>query len=318
LASILLLLNFYCVYLSIPGRYKHQFFYWFHRIGEPNFDTPLEAIEQTEEKSVIDAYKRRGYKLKCSHHRCQGIIKSAYDIPADQITLWFEEKQLSSIWIWFPYSSFEKLNNYLNSKLANYQKTDQIPGEYNGTSDVHGKPLIVWKVNNGFIASSSLPTSGYDLILRWRNKALVSDSNNGEALTYAEKTLPPFTPDKTSDYVCAINSACKNAYTASVAYTVQFPNPTNITLSNLIYGGYEPTKGITITLNNLSDKGGTITCSGLDEWKIRPAVITITNGFMNMTTAMAMSSSMLDSSPRPEQAPSPPPAPKSPSQPKSY
>lgn len=96
----------------------------------------------------------------------------------------------------------------------------------------------------------------------------------------------------TSDYITKLNSACKNAYTASVAYTVNHPNPTNLSLPDLIKGGYQPVEGITITTDNLSDKSGTITCSGPDEWKVRPAIITIeNNGLMNMTQAVAMSSS---------------------------
>lgn len=309
LAIILLLLSFYCVYLSIPGRYKYQFFYWYHHIGTPNFDTPLDAIDKTDQKSVMDEYKRRGYKFKCynNNQQCHAHIKSAYGIPANDIMFGFSGKQLCVISIEFPDSSFETLNNYLNHRLDNYQKSDQIPdwGTPLASRDLWGKPLIVWDVNKGFIAASALPTPGEILDLRWISKPYI----RGEILTYTEKTLPPFSPAKISDYVNAINSACENAYTASVAYAVDHPNPTNITFSNLIRNGYQPTKGVTTTLHNLNDKSGTITCSGPDEWEIRPAVITITNGVMNMTPAAAMSSSMLDSSPSPEPAPESPPRP---------
>lgn len=318
LASILLLLSIYLVYLSIPGRYKYEFYQWFIRIGAPNFDTHLDAIEQTNENSVMDEFKRRGYKFKCFNHQCYARIKSAYDdIPAREIGLHFQDKKLLSICIEFPDSSFEKLNNYLNHRLVNYQKADQIPGIYLGSKDSFGKPLIVWSVNKGFIAASALPTPGEILSLRWINKSFISDSNTEEALTYTDNTLPPSSPATTSDPVRALNSDCKNAYTASVAYAVTFPNATShaLTLSDLIKSGYQPTKGVTTILKNLSDKGGTITCSGPDEWKASPAVITITDGIMNMTSAAAMSSSMLDQSPPPEQAPLLPPEPVAPLQP---
>jgi PBP1b-binding outer membrane lipoprotein LpoB len=93
-----------------------------------------------------------------------------------------------------------------------------------------------------------------------------------------------------SDHINTLNSACKNAYTASVAHTVDHPNPTNITLSDLINAGYQPSEGVTITTDNLSDKGGTITCSSPDTWKVRPAVVTVdNNGFMRITLATAIS-----------------------------
>lgn len=95
-----------------------------------------------------------------------------------------------------------------------------------------------------------------------------------------------------SDHIKTLNSACKNAFTASVAYTVDHPDATNISLSNIIESGCPTFEGVTITPNNLSDKSGTLTCSGPEEWKVRPAVITFNaDGQMVLTPAAAISSS---------------------------
>lgn len=79
--------------------------------------------------------------------------------------------------------------------------------------------------------------------------------------------------DKNEEYAKLLNNDCKNAYTASVYYTSDHPNAKNLTLSNLLDSGYVPSKGVTTILNNFSNKGGTITCSGPDEWQVSPAVI---------------------------------------------
>jgi hypothetical protein len=115
---------------------------------------------------------------------------------------------------------------------------------------------------------------------------------NNEAFPFCRYISDVISPSN-SEYIKIINSACKNAYTAAVAHTVDHPNPTNITLPDLINAGYQPTEGVTITTDNLSDKGGTITCSSSDTWKVSPAVVTVdNNGFMRITMAKVMSSSM--------------------------
>lgn len=98
--------------------------------------------------------------------------------------------------------------------------------------------------------------------------------------------IPQFIQYRKRGYVSTLNSDCKNAYTASVAYTVDNPEAVtkDYTLSALASSGYSQTAGVTTTLD-LDGNNGTITCAGLSGWGVTSATITVTSGVMSLTAS---------------------------------
>ena len=167
-------------YQFLPESNKYEISDWFGRFNAPNFDLPPDAIVETDQASLIGEYRRRGYKLKCygnlrpeekiskaDDYECWALVKSAYDnIPAKMVTFFFSNEKLSHVRLEFPSSSFEKLLNYLNLRLANYPRLDQIPGRRFGT-DIYGKSLMVWGVKQGVVVTSESVTPGQPITLLW-------------------------------------------------------------------------------------------------------------------------------------------------------
>ncbi len=100
--------------------------------------------------------------------------------------------------------------------------------------------------------------------------------------TFKDKKIYVSTNDK-ENYAATVNTDCKNAYTASVAFTVDHPEAREITLDNIKNSGYIQTAGVTTKVYNLDGTSGTITCSGQTDWGVGAAVITINNGVMTLT-----------------------------------
>ena len=167
-------------YRIFPDRYRYEISDWFGRINAPNFDLPPDAIVQTDQASLIGEYQRRGYDLKCygnlrpeekisktDDYECWTLVKSAYDdIQAKMVVFFFSKGELSHVRIEFPESSFGKLENYLNRRLANYPRLDQMPGSSFG-ADIYGKPLMVWGVKEGVVVTSASVTPGQPITLLW-------------------------------------------------------------------------------------------------------------------------------------------------------
>ena len=97
--------------------------------------------------------------------------------------------------------------------------------------------------------------------------------------------IPQFIQYRKRGYVSTLNTDCKNAYTASIAYTVDNPTVNSITLPEIKSAGYSQTSGVSIVLAGLNGTGGTITCAGAGAWGVTAAVITVTNGVMALTPA---------------------------------
>ncbi len=93
--------------------------------------------------------------------------------------------------------------------------------------------------------------------------------------------IPQFIQYRKRGYVSTLNTDCKNAYTASVAYTVDNPSASDIDLTQLQGAGYSQTSGVTTTPFGLSGTAGSITCSN-STWGVSDAVINI-NGSGQMT-----------------------------------
>ena len=95
--------------------------------------------------------------------------------------------------------------------------------------------------------------------------------------------IPQFIQYRKRGYVSTLNSDCKNAYTASVAYTVDNPNVTSIDVAMLTYAGYSQTAAVAAATSGLNGNSGTITCSGPTGWGVDSATIVITSGVMALT-----------------------------------
>lgn len=93
--------------------------------------------------------------------------------------------------------------------------------------------------------------------------------------------IPQFIQYRKKGYSSALNGDCSNAYTASVAYCVDNPSATDITLPQLTGAGYTQTAGVTTITNSLSVDGGTITCTGSNTWGVTAAIVTV-NGYGKM------------------------------------
>jgi len=97
--------------------------------------------------------------------------------------------------------------------------------------------------------------------------------------------IPQFIQYRKRGYVSTLNSDCKNAYTASVAYTVDNPNVTSIDVAMLTYAGYSQTADVTAATSGLNGNNGTITCAGPSGWGVTSATITVTSGVMSLTAS---------------------------------
>jgi len=97
--------------------------------------------------------------------------------------------------------------------------------------------------------------------------------------------IPQFIQYRKRGYVSTLNSDCKNAYTASVAYTVDNPDVTTIDLDALTDSGYSQTADVTTTPSGYDGQNGTITCAGPTNWGVTSATITVTSGVMSLTAS---------------------------------
>ena len=95
--------------------------------------------------------------------------------------------------------------------------------------------------------------------------------------------IPQFIQYRKRGYISTLNSDCKNAYTASVAYVVDNPSAAAINLASLKSAGYSQTTGVTTTPAALDGNSGTITCAGTASWGVTDATVTVTSGVMSLT-----------------------------------
>jgi hypothetical protein len=210
---------------------------------------------------------------------CWSYIKSINGVPAKYVVFFSKNNIVSHIRITVKgdhhkdaYSIFEK--KYGNPELVKRG------------GDVFGENIRGWMLPTGFLAMSENVTPDKEATILWTSLA-------GQ---HFEMSSPSSGPTS-KDYASTLFQDCKNAYTASVAYTVDHPNAKNITLSNLIESGYAPSEGVTTTLDNLSYEGGTITCSGPDAWGVSAATVTIINNIPTFTQSRPISEESAASAP---------------------
>lgn len=100
--------------------------------------------------------------------------------------------------------------------------------------------------------------------------------------------IPQFMMYKKKGYVASINSDCKNAYTAAIAYNVDHAGII-ATTSDLTVGGYAQTGGVTTAVTAWSsDTTFTIACTGDPSWGLSSptATYTVVNGDLTVNLAM--------------------------------
>ncbi len=98
--------------------------------------------------------------------------------------------------------------------------------------------------------------------------------------------LPQFIQYRKRGYVSTLNTDCKNAYTASVAYTVDNPEVADINLDMIKGAGYSQTEGVTTIAEGLTSTSGSITCAPADTWGVQGATVAVDSaGQMTLTPA---------------------------------
>ena len=98
--------------------------------------------------------------------------------------------------------------------------------------------------------------------------------------------IPQFIQYRKRGYVSTLNSDCKNAYTALVAYTVDAPNVSPIDEDMIIAGGYSQTVGVDMDVDDSCNGNDcVITCTNTKGWGVSDAVVTVTSGVMSLTAS---------------------------------
>ena len=96
--------------------------------------------------------------------------------------------------------------------------------------------------------------------------------------------VPQFILHKKKGYVAVINSDCKNAYTAAIAYNIDHSGVT----PDLAAGGYAASSGVSSTVSSWSNENNfVITCSGDSSWNLKKgaATYTVVNGDLTVDLA---------------------------------
>jgi type IV pilus assembly protein PilA len=94
--------------------------------------------------------------------------------------------------------------------------------------------------------------------------------------------IPQFMQYRKRGYVATLNSDCKNAYTASIAYFVDNPNAATLTQDILTYAGYTPSEFVSLLPAPVftNQDNYTIVCTGAAGWNVAPAQIHVEDAQM--------------------------------------
>lgn len=99
--------------------------------------------------------------------------------------------------------------------------------------------------------------------------------------------IPQFIQYRKRGYVATINSDCKNAYTAAIAYSADHTGVT-VATGDLAVGGYSQSTGLTTTVASWTNESNfSIACSGNTNWGLGSpnATYTVVNGTLTVTAA---------------------------------
>ena len=94
--------------------------------------------------------------------------------------------------------------------------------------------------------------------------------------------IPQFMQYRKRGYVATLDSDCKNAYTAAIAYFVDNSAATDMDVDALVYAGYSQTQNVSIDPQFTDQDNFTLTCAGPTAWNVDTAVVTVENGIMSM------------------------------------
>ena len=94
--------------------------------------------------------------------------------------------------------------------------------------------------------------------------------------------IPQFMQYRKRGYMATLDSDCKNAYTASIAYFVDNPAPNTITTAILKLRGYAQTSGVNTNVNFQNADNYTITCHDQANWGVTNAIIYVNSAGMRL------------------------------------
>ncbi len=100
--------------------------------------------------------------------------------------------------------------------------------------------------------------------------------------------IPQFIQYRKRGYVATVNSDCKNAYTAAIAYFADYPDAaTAPTTDQLKASGYSQSSGVTTTVTDWDSQSNfAIKCTGANWGLGTPdAVYNVVNGELTVTPA---------------------------------
>jgi len=99
--------------------------------------------------------------------------------------------------------------------------------------------------------------------------------------------IPQFIQYRKRGYVAMINSDCKNAYTAAIAYNADHSGIT-VGLPELVVGGYTQSTGLTTGVSDWTNESNfVLTCAGDEKWGLSApnATYTVTNSTLTVAPA---------------------------------
>ena len=98
--------------------------------------------------------------------------------------------------------------------------------------------------------------------------------------------IPQFIQYRKRGYVAAINSDCKNAYTAAIAYNTDHVGGT-VDIDGLKAGGYAVTTGVSTQITWGNESSFSITCTGDSNWALgtNSAIYAVSSGNLTVTPA---------------------------------
>ncbi len=152
------------------------------------FDRPLDAFRISDNRDLVERFRRQGIDLSCSvpverANRiseedalvCWGWIASAWDIPATQLALFFnKEGQLNYVRVEFPTSSFGAVQSY----LRDLERTGRCPFyEGLGGFDAAYQRIDGWFCSpyspNGLVTANGFLYSNEPAIVLWTSMRIV-------------------------------------------------------------------------------------------------------------------------------------------------
>jgi len=97
--------------------------------------------------------------------------------------------------------------------------------------------------------------------------------------------IPQFMRYKKKSFVATLNSDCKNAYTASIAYFVDNRSAEFVDLEQLKIAGYSQSDHVIITIDPGTQEDYIIDCAADSSWNVNPAQVVVAGGVMTLNQA---------------------------------